>query len=152
MSDPPGRAAPGRVSIGAVPKPGRAPIARPDEGVRTYVGMNGIIGMTELALGTELGPEQREYLDMVKSSAVALLSLINDILDFSKIEAGKLDIENIDFSLRNTLGEVTSTLRVRAQQKGLKFACHIPTRSSGRFGRETLPGCDKFSSIWLEMP
>ena len=88
--------------------------------------MNGIIGMTELALGTELTPEQREYLDMVKSSAVSLLSLINDILDFSKIEAGKLEIENIDFSLRNTLGEVTSTLRVRAHQKGLKFVCHIP--------------------------
>ncbi len=88
--------------------------------------MNGIIGMTELALGTELAPEQREFLDMVKSSAVSLLALINDILDFSKIEAGKLEIENIDFSLRNTLGEVTGTLRVRAQQKGLKFACHIP--------------------------
>ncbi len=88
--------------------------------------MNGIIGMTELALGTELAPEQREYLDMVKSSAISLLALINDILDFSKIEAGKLEIENIDFSLRNTLGEVTSTLRVRAHQKGLKFVCHIP--------------------------
>ncbi len=88
--------------------------------------MNGIIGMTELALSTELALEQREYLDMVKSSAVSLLALINDILDFSKIEAGKLNIENLDFSLRNTLGEVTSTLRVRAQQKGLKFACHIP--------------------------
>ena len=88
--------------------------------------MNGIIGMTELALGTKLSQEQREYLDMVKSSSDSLLSLINDILDFSKIEAGKLGIENIDFSLRNTLGEVTSTLRVRAQQKGLKFACHIP--------------------------
>ena len=88
--------------------------------------MNGIIGMTELALGTRTTPEQREYLDMVKSSADSLLSVINDILDFSKIEAGKLDIERVDFSLRNTLGEVTSMLRVRAQQKGLKFACHIP--------------------------
>ncbi len=88
--------------------------------------MNGIIGMTELALGTTTTPEQREYLGMVKSSADSLLSVINDILDFSKIEAGKLDIESVDFSLRNALGEVTSTLRVRAQQKGLKFACHIP--------------------------
>ncbi|MGH9550453.1 MAG: ATP-binding protein, partial [Terriglobales bacterium] len=88
--------------------------------------MNGIIGMTELALGTKTTPEQREYLGMVKSSADSLLSVINDILDFSKIEAGKLDIESVDFSLRNTLGEVTSTLRVRAQEKGLKFASHIP--------------------------
>ena len=88
--------------------------------------MNGIIGMTELALGTELSQEQREYLGMVKISADSLLSLINDILDFSKIEAGKLEIDSVDFSLRNTLGEVTSMLRVRAQQKGLKFACHIP--------------------------
>ena len=63
---------------------------------------------------------------MVKNSAESLLSVINDILDFSKIEAGKLDMESIEFSLRNTLEEVTSTLRVRAQQKGLKFACHIP--------------------------
>jgi PAS domain S-box-containing protein len=88
--------------------------------------MNGIIGMTELALGTALSPEQREYLGMVKTSADSLLSLINDILDFSKIEAGKLEIESIDFSLRNTLGEVTSMLRVRAREKSLKFACHIP--------------------------
>ena len=88
--------------------------------------MNGIIGMTELALDTKLTQEQREYLGMVKSSAGSLLSLINDILDFSKIEAGKLDIESVDFSLRNTLGDVTSTLRMRVQQKGLKFACHIP--------------------------
>ncbi len=88
--------------------------------------MNGIIGMTELALGTALSQVQREYLGMVKISADSLLSLINDILDFSKIEAGKLEIDSVDFSLRNTLGEVTSMLRVRAQQKGLKFLCHIP--------------------------
>ena len=88
--------------------------------------MNGIIGMTELALGTEVTPEQREYVQLVQSSADSLLSLINDILNFSKIEAGMLDLESIDFSLRGTLENITDTLGVRARQKGLKLACHIP--------------------------
>jgi signal transduction histidine kinase/CheY-like chemotaxis protein len=88
--------------------------------------MNGIIGMTELALDTKLTTEQREYLDMVKSSADSLLSLINDILDFSKIEAGKLNIESTDFNLRHILEETTHALGVRAHEKGLTLSCHIP--------------------------
>jgi PAS domain S-box-containing protein len=101
--------------------------------------MNGIIGMTDLALGTDLNGNQREYLEMVKSSAEALLTIINDILDFSKIEAGRLDIERIDFDLGRLLEDTLKPLALRARQKGLQpcleVAPGLPARLVGDPGR-----------------
>ncbi len=87
--------------------------------------MNGVIGMLELALETSLTPEQRDYLNTSLQSAEALLTLLNDILDFSKIEAKRLDLEVIDFNLRNTVEDVAYTLAKRAQDKGLEMAALI---------------------------
>ena len=88
--------------------------------------MNGILGMTELALNTELTAEQRDYLDAVKVSADALLKLIEDILDFSKIEAGKLDLMHTSFSLRDSLADTMTMLPTQAHKKGLELIYDIP--------------------------
>ena len=87
--------------------------------------MNGIIGMTQLALDTRLSTEQREYLEIVKSSADSLLDLIRDILDFSKIEAGKLDLDPIEFNLHDCLSDTLKIMALKAHEKDLELACRI---------------------------
>ncbi len=87
--------------------------------------MNAIIGMTELTLDTALSRQQRDYLEMVQSSAESLLKVINDILDFSKIEAGLLDFETAPFDLRELVDKTVHTLALRAHQKGLELVCRI---------------------------
>jgi two-component system, sensor histidine kinase and response regulator len=87
--------------------------------------LNGIIGMTDLTLGTELTGEQRDYLETVKLSADSLLNVINDILDFSKIEAGKVDLEEIDFDLHECIEGALKTLALRADEKSLELLCEV---------------------------
>ena len=88
--------------------------------------MNGIFGMTELALETDLSPQQKEYLEAVKTSAEMLMTIINDILDFSKIEAKKIDIESIPFRLGDTIHAIVSSVAFLAEKKGLEIAYDIP--------------------------
>jgi len=105
--------------------------------IRTPI--NGIMGMTELTLDTELNSEQRGNLLLVKSSSESLLSVINDILDFSKVESGKLDLEMLEFSLYDCVGETMRVLALRAHQKGLELAydadTEVPSHVVGDPGR-----------------
>jgi signal transduction histidine kinase/DNA-binding response OmpR family regulator len=87
--------------------------------------MNGIIGMTELALSTELSGKQRRYLDTVRRSADSLLVIINDILDFSKIESGKMRLEDTDFDVRETIGDTLRAMAVHAREKQLELLYEV---------------------------
>jgi PAS domain S-box-containing protein len=87
--------------------------------------MNGVLGMTELLLDTATSAEQREYLNLVKDSADSLLTVINDILDFSKIEAGKLDLDRVEFVLRDVLDGILKPFSLRAEQKKLTLRWEV---------------------------
>ncbi|HEU5337770.1 MAG TPA: ATP-binding protein [Sulfuricaulis sp.] len=101
--------------------------------------INGIIGMSDLVLQTNLSGEQRRHVDIIKSSASGLLSLINDLLDFSKIEAGKLELEEVEFDLRECIEKSATLLAQQAQVKGLTLTNliqnDVPSRLTGDPGR-----------------
>ncbi|HXI40210.1 MAG TPA: ATP-binding protein, partial [Bryobacteraceae bacterium] len=87
--------------------------------------MNGIIGMTELAMEAPLNPSQRDYLEIVRSSAASLLRILDDILTFSEMETGRLELVTTDFELSKCVSEVLSVMGFAAQQKGLELVCEI---------------------------
>jgi len=98
-------------------------LARMSHEIRTP--MNGVMGMSELLQATELTPRQRHLSQTISHSATALLQIINDILDFSKVEAGKLELECIEYGLRETVEQAIEICAARAHAKGLELACDV---------------------------
>jgi signal transduction histidine kinase len=90
--------------------------------------LNGIVGMTDLMLGTPLNAEQNDFLETIHTNGENLLTIVNDVLDFSKIEFGKLELDLHDFNLPTLVGEVAGMFRFRAVQKNLAFVCNLDPR------------------------
>ena len=105
--------------------------------IRTPI--NGILGMAEVVLDTDLTKEQREYLGIVKSSGDFLLGIVNDVLDFSRVESARLQLYEVEFDLRDLIGETLRGLSLRSHEKGLELAYQvdqqIPDRVAGDAGR-----------------
>jgi signal transduction histidine kinase len=100
--------------------------------------MNGVIGMTDWLLVTELNEEQRKCALIIRKSADALLSIINDILDFSKIETGQIKLETVDFDMFTIVNEVTDMLTCRAQEKEICFLVDLPVGDRRAFNGDPL--------------
>lgn len=97
--------------------------------------MNAIIGMSYLALQTELSPRQQDYIDKINTAANDLLGIINDILDFSKVEAGKMDLDPVPFNLEETMSSLSSMMQPKIQEKNLEFMIHLdPQVPTGLLG------------------
>ncbi|MCP4603380.1 MAG: response regulator [Proteobacteria bacterium] len=101
--------------------------------------MNGVVGMANLLLDTNLNLEQLDYAETIRTSAVSLMSIINDVLDISRVEAGKLNLDIVDFDLKNTVGNIIEIPAIRTEEKGIKLSCiihkEVPTRLRGDQGR-----------------
>jgi PAS domain S-box-containing protein len=100
--------------------------------------LNGVIGMTGLLLDTVLGPQQREYAEIVRSSGESLLALVNDILDFSKIEAGRLELESIEFNIQNVMEDAIDAVALRAAEKSLELRVDIEPATPRMFRGDPL--------------